>query len=102
MTTTPMATRNTIREKTVPIGPYSLSSDITMRDMKIEKAASIPSQNSPVPTAGGNILRQETLPASRSHIVNHQNPVEYLSKINSPAVLPDTAARFNNPGRARL
>jgi len=39
------------------------------------KTASMPSQNTPVATAHGSSLRHGILPASSSHIVNHQNKV---------------------------
>jgi len=39
------------------------------------KTTTIPSQQMPVASAEGNSSRQPSLPAGRSHIENHQNPV---------------------------
>src|SRR5512140_123077 len=48
---------------------------MTMPEKMTEKTASMPSQNAPVATAHGTSLRQETRPASKNHIVNHQKPM---------------------------
>src|SRR6516165_6288265 len=48
---------------------------MTMPEKMTEKTAYMPSQNAPVATAHGKSLRQETRPASRNDIVNHQKPM---------------------------
>ena len=60
----------------IPIGPYLLSSDITMAEKKSEKTASMATYSTPVAQAAGNSFRQEILPASKIRIVTHQKPVD--------------------------
>ena len=49
---------------------------MTMPEKMNEKTTSMPTQNTPVAQADGSSLLQETLPASKSHIVSHQKARE--------------------------
>ncbi len=59
----------------IPIGPYLVSSDITMAEKNSEKNASMATYSTPVAQAAGNSARQEILPASKIRMVSHQKPV---------------------------
>src|SRR5689334_5929677 len=91
MITTPIAMKNDMRANTTPTGPYFRSFEMTMPEKTTEKTASMPSQNTPVATAGGSSLRHETRPPSRSHMVNHQkkmNPIRpTIANTAGPAAL---------------
>ena len=72
MMTTPMAISQDMSANTTPIGPYFLSSEITVPEKMNENTTSIPTQKSAVATAEGNRARHDTLAESRNHIVSHQ------------------------------
>jgi hypothetical protein len=54
MITTPIAINQDMSAKTIPMGPYFWSSEITVLEKMKEKTTSIPTQNSAVATADGN------------------------------------------------
>ena len=68
-----------------------------MPEKMTENTASMPSQHTAVATAAGNRGFQETLPASRNRIVNHQKPVSATRPITPRSTGPPTPS---SPGPA--
>ena len=100
-----MAISQDMRANTTPIGPYFLSSEMTVPEKINENTTSIPTQKSAVATADGKRARHETLAESRNHIVPHQKRVSptnaKMATSHRPTALrnhgPATAARETQP-----
>src|SRR5208282_3422334 len=71
---------------------------MTVLEKVSEKAASIPIQKMAVARADGNRSGQETLRASRNHIVNHQTAVSTARPVTASRTRPPEA---RNQGLAR-
>ena len=80
------------------MGPYFLSSDMTVLEKMNEKTTAMPSQQTPVATAGGSRSRHETLPASRSHTVNDRKAVK-AARPRTPSSTGPPASRSAGPAQ---
>ena len=69
-----------------------------MPEKMTENTASMPTQHTAVATAARNRVLQETLPASRNHIVNHQKPVSTTRPVTASSTGPPTPS---SPGPAQ-
>ena len=93
-----MAISQDMRANTTPIGPYFLSSEMTVPEKINENTSSIPTQNSAVATADGSRARHDTLPESKNHIVPHQKRVSPTNAKMATSHRP-TALRNQGPPR---
>ena len=82
----------------IPIGPYLVSSEITMAEKNSEKNTSMATYSTPVAQAAGNSGRHEILPASNIRIVSHQKPVAQARPTAASNAGPPTC---NSPGPAQ-